>query len=133
MAARARDDGAPRASGPDVTRDRRDSLAWLEAARRALGEFLGLPTAIIVGFLLLAAATYALDRAGLTSFALLGRVRAAMQHFVFGSPDSTSSLLGSIAAGLITVTSITLSILLLALQQSAASMTSQVFDQFLRR
>lgn len=47
--------------------------------------------------------------------------------------NATSSLLATISSGIITVTSITISLLLLALQQSASSFTSQVFDQFLRR
>ena len=40
---------------------------------------------------------------------------------------------GTIATSLITVTSITFSLLLLAVQQGASALTNQVFDQFLRR
>ncbi len=42
-------------------------------------------------------------------------------------------MLGTIAASIITVTSITFSLLLIAVQQSAAALTGQVYDQFLRR
>lgn len=56
-----------------------------------------------------------------------------MQDYVFGDSESTSTLLGTIATGVITITSITVSLLLLALQQSAGSLTHQVFDQFLGR
>ena len=49
------------------------------------------------------------------------------------SPEATGNLLGVIAGGVITVTSITFSILLLAVQQSASSLTFEVFDQFLQR
>ena len=49
------------------------------------------------------------------------------------SPEATGNLLGVIAGGVITVTSITFSILLLAVQQSASSLTFEVLDQFLQR
>lgn len=102
----------------------------LDTLRRAFREFLGLPTLLIVGFLLLAAGSYALD-AG--EFAWLEPVRELLQARIFADARGTSSLLGVVAGGIMTVTSITISILLLALQQSAAAMTTQVFDQFLRR
>lgn len=101
-----------------------------DTIRRAFREFLTLPTAIIAGFLALAAASYVLDR---TSLAERAPVRAALEAHVFGSPGATADLLGTIAGGLITVTSITISLLLLAVQQSSGSMTSEVLDQFLRR
>lgn len=46
------------------------------------------------------------------------------------APDSGRS---TIAGGIITVTSITIWLLLLALQQLAGSLTAEVYDQFLRR
>jgi uncharacterized membrane protein len=98
--------------------------------RRAFRSFLGVPSAIAAGFILLAVATYALDHARI---GWLGPVRTWMGGHVFGDPQSTGQLLGTIATGIITVTSITFSLLLLALQQAAASMTHQVFEQFLRR
>lgn len=101
-----------------------------DAIRRAFAEFLTLPTLIIAGFFLLAAGSYALDRAGPT---WLPRLHAWLQSHLFGSAQATSELLSTIAGGLITVTSITISLLLVALQQSAGAMTSMVFDQFLRR
>jgi uncharacterized membrane protein len=52
---------------------------------------------------------------------------------MFADPAATSSLLSTIGGGLMTVASITISLLLLALQQSAANMTTQILDQFLRR
>jgi hypothetical protein len=42
-------------------------------------------------------------------------------------------MLGTIATSIITVTSITFSLLLLAVQQGATTLTAQVYDQFLRR
>ena len=102
----------------------------LDTIRRAFAEFLTVPTAIIIGFLLLAVGTYFLDRSEIAS---LEPARSALRVNVFADARATGDLLGTIATGVITVTSITISLLLLALQQSAASMTAEVFDQFLRR
>jgi uncharacterized membrane protein len=52
---------------------------------------------------------------------------------LFGGTNALSSLLATVATSIITVTSITFSLLLLAVQQGAAALTNQVFDQFLRR
>jgi uncharacterized membrane protein len=114
----------------DVRQRKRRFTEIREAIARAFSEFLTLPTAIIAGFLLLSIGTYLLDRAGLQ---WLQPLRAALRTHVFADPAATRDLLGAIAAGLITVTSITISLLLVALQQSAATMTPAVFDQFLRR
>jgi hypothetical protein len=101
-----------------------------EAVSRAFSEFLAIPSYVIVSFLTLAVGSYLFDRA---HPAWLAPVREMLRTHVFSEPDATSSLLSTIAGGLITVTSITISLLLLALQQSAATMTAEVFDQFLRR
>jgi uncharacterized membrane protein len=52
---------------------------------------------------------------------------------LFSDSEAARNFLGVIASSIITVTSITLSLLLIAVQQGAASLTSLVFDQFLRR
>lgn len=98
--------------------------------RRSFGEFLGLPTAVIALFLLLAAVTLWVDTAGV-SWAV--SLRHALSELVFGTAEATSRLLAALAAGLITLTSITFSVVLLAVQQAASSMTHQVIGQFLRR
>ncbi len=103
--------------------------AW-QAVHRAFAEFLSLPTAIIIGFLLLAAGSYAVDRSDVVGFA---PVRAFMKAHVFADAKATTDLLGTIAGSIITVTSLTITLLLLVVQQTAGSLTSQVFDQFLRR
>lgn len=100
-----------------------------EALRRAFAEFLRLPTCVIVGFLLLAGATFTLDRGAV---AWLQPLRTALRTYVFADAQASAGLLGAIAAGLITITSITISLLLIALQQSASALTHQVYDQFLR-
>ncbi|MDQ3518913.1 MAG: DUF2254 domain-containing protein, partial [Gemmatimonadota bacterium] len=56
-----------------------------------------------------------------------------LTKYAFIDAETTSNLLAAIAAGIITVTSITISLLLLAVQQGAGSMTTAVFDQFMRR
>lgn len=83
-----------------------------EALRRAFSSFLAIPTAVIAAFVLFAIGSYSLEQADL---AWLRTFRTVMEHHVFGDAQATSSLLGTIAAGIITVTSITFSLLLLAL------------------
>ena len=85
---------------------------------------------IIVGFLTLAFGTYLLDS---QRIAFLLPFRDFLKSHVFANSEATSGLLEAIAGGIITLTSITISLLLVAVQQSAGSMTGQVFDQFLRR
>lgn len=101
-----------------------------ETLKRALTSFLAIPTLMIVLFMLLAFGAYGLEQSDLR---WLMPVREFMQEHVFGDPQATGTLLGTIAAGIITITSITFSLLLLALQQSASALTHQVFDQFLQR
>jgi len=101
-----------------------------DAIRRAFAEFLTIPTCIIVLFLLTAAGSYILDQTEISAFHAL---RGILKRHVFAGSKATSDLLGTIAGGITTVTSIIISLLLVALQQSAASLTHEVFDQFLRR
>ncbi len=101
----------------------------LDALREAFAEFLLVPIGIIAGLLLLAAATFMLDR---SSADWLVPIRGWLQTFAFDDAESTGELLATISAGLITITSITISLLLIALQQSASALTHQVYDQFLR-
>ena len=101
-----------------------------ETVRRAFASFLALPTGVIALFALLAATTYTLDKSGLR---VVASFHDFMQGRVFGNEEATSALLATVAAGVITITSITFSLLLLALQQSAGAMTHDVLDQFLRR
>lgn len=100
----------------------------IEAVRRALAEFLAVPLAIVSGFLGLAAVGIATDDAR-----LFEGLRDWLIDVVFTSPEATASLLGHLAGALITLTSITLSLLLIAVQQAAGTLTHAVIDQFLRR
>jgi uncharacterized membrane protein len=102
----------------------------LAAVRRSVAEFLGLPTLVLLGFVALGLLMLAVDEA---RPAPLEPLRAFISQHIFGDPQSTSQLLSSVATTIVTVTSITFSVLLIALQQSASTMSSQVYDQFLRR
>ena len=104
--------------------------ALWDEIRRAFAEFLTIPTAVIAVFLFLAAGSYIVESADTGWFQA---AREVLRRHVFADSKATSELLGTIAGGIITVTSIIISLLLVALQQSAASLTHQVFDQFLRR
>ena len=102
---------------------------WADV-RRSFADFLAVPSATVLGFILLAVATYLLDR---HAVAWAEPTRNFLKHHLITDANTTDTLLGAIAGGVITVTSITFSLLLLAVQQSAAALTSQVLDQFLRR
>ena len=112
-----------------------DNGLWRRAAgwvRQALGAFLAVPIAVVAGFLLLAAAIYFVDQALWTPGHQPPQGLRWLSG-VFGDSGALSSLLGTVATSLITVTSITFSLLLVAVQQGASALTNQVFDQFLRR
>jgi uncharacterized membrane protein len=100
-----------------------------EAIALAFAEFLLVPTVVIVAFALLAAVTFRLDR---SEAEWLAPARDALKAAIFANAGATADLLGTIAGGIITITSITVSLLLIALQQSASALTHQVYDQFLR-
>lgn len=99
-------------------------------ALRAYREFLRTPTIMVTGFLVLAVVMYLLDRNDGT---WVGPLREVLKSRLFIDPRTTSDFLAAIAGGIISVTSITISLLLLAVQQSAASLTHAVLGQFLRR
>lgn len=101
-----------------------------ENIHRAFVEFLTIPSLVIGGFLLLAMVMFVIDEAMSPAAA---QTSTAMWGGLFSDTQTTRDFLGVIAASIITVTSITLSLLLIAVQQGAAALTSLVFDQFLRR
>lgn len=104
-------------------------LNTLYTVRRAFKEFLLWPTIIILCFLLLIVLSSSLDSG---RAAWIGPFRSFMKAHIFADAQATSSLLSSIASGIITVASLTITLLLLVVQQTASTMTTQVFDQFLR-
>lgn len=104
--------------------------AW-RTVYRAFGEFLTIPVLLVLSFCLLSWGAYLFDSSA-PKRAEWGFVRRALDAYV-GSPGNATDLLETVATSLITITSITFSILLLAVQQSSAALTNQVVDQYLRR
>jgi uncharacterized membrane protein len=102
----------------------------VETTHRAFVEFLTIPTFVIASFLLLALITFVFDK---SRIAATDSNEALIWGGLFSDAGAARNFLGVIASSIITVTSITLSLLLIAVQQGAASLTSLVFDQFLRR
>jgi hypothetical protein len=99
---------------------------------RSMGSFLAIPLGVVLLFLLLAGVTYWVDDR--LSKELVSRSPAlTFLENLFGDRESTRSLLGTIASALITVTSITFSLLLVAVQQAAASFSNQILEQFRNR
>jgi uncharacterized membrane protein len=95
---------------------------------RAFREFAATPLVVMLGFAVLAAVSIAGDQAHVSG---LDAVRHALSHVI--GKQAASTTLQAIATGLITVTSITFSVLLLAVQQTASTLSPVVFDQFVRR
>ena len=130
-------DAAPGASAPAAGRTvrvipHREHLQRRHQAGRVLlrafREFAATPLLVMAAFAALAAVSILGDQAHVSG---LDAVRRALGH-VIGKQASTTTL-QAIATGLITVTSITFSVLLLAVQQTASSLSPVVFDQFVRR
>ncbi len=97
---------------------------------RAFDEFLALPSTIAASGLVLAVLFYLLDR---SSISFLQPLRSFLQSHIFTEASSTANFVSTVTGGLMTVTSITISILVVALQQSVSNMSERVFGQFIRR
>ena len=100
---------------------------WLQ---RSLKEFFGLPSVVVAGFVVLFVAVYAVDE---WLWGPGGPVPLPWLARLLGDASAISDLLGTVATGMITVTSITFSLLLVAVQQTAASLSTHVYDQFIQR
>ncbi len=112
--------------------DKKESNFFIDtwnSIKKSFQEFLKVPSFIILSFLLLTFITNLLDHSG---FSWLQPIRHFMNDKIFSDPKGTSSLLAAIGGSLITVSSLTITLLLLVVQQSASAMTTRVFDQFLR-
>ncbi|MCJ2073045.1 DUF2254 domain-containing protein [Methylobacterium sp. J-030] len=109
---------------------RRAFESVLTLVRRSMREFIGLPLLVVAGYLGLFALSYLLDdvlwdRPGPPAFPWLAHR--------LGNTAAIASLLGTLASGMITVTSITFSLLLIAVQQTASTLSTHVYDQFIQR
>lgn len=98
--------------------------------RRALQEFLGVPILLVLGAVVLWLVTYLLDAA---EPGVVQSIREYMKLHIFSDAGSSASLLAAIATSVVTVTSITFSLLLIAVQMAASTLSTQVFDQFMQR
>jgi uncharacterized membrane protein len=109
---------------PDDVRHGRPRRWW-----RAFRELAGVPVLVVLAFCCLAVVSIIADQT--RAVGLLDAARTAAGHVV-GKQAATAAL-QAIATGLVTVTSITFSVLLLAVQQTASNLSPVVFDQFIRR
>lgn len=116
-------DQEPKSSGP--------APAYVSTViRRAYREFMAIPAYILLGFVGLAVCTLLLDS---VDAGWVRQGRDFLTRYIFRVEHKTADLLGTILSGLLTLISITFSVLLLAVQQTASTLTNQVYDQFLRR
>lgn len=100
-----------------------------ENIRQSFREFLKVPTFIIIGFLIVCAFANIVDH---DKFVSLKSLRDFLKNTIFNDPKATSALLGTIASSIITVTSLSVTLLLIVVQQTASTISTEVFDQFLR-
>ncbi len=98
--------------------------------RLAYKEYLTVPTIMIIAFAVLAIAMVALEKSDIS---WLDQLRVSIERITFGGASSTQTTLAAAAGALITITSITFTVLLLAVQQAAGSLSPEIVDQFLRR
>lgn len=94
----------------------------------ALREFAAVPILVVAVCMLLAVIAILADQTQVAGLSAIGDA--------FGTligKQASSTALQSIATGMLTVTSITFSVLLLAVQQTASNLSPVVFDQFVRR
>lgn len=101
----------------------------LRRARRAAYDFALTPLLVMAVFTLFAAAAIVGDQT--QGVGALNALRASLRGVIGDKASSTT--LQAVATGLVTVTSITFSVLLLAVQQTASNLSPVVFDQFMRR
>lgn len=97
--------------------------------QRTMSSFMAVPAALLVFFLLIAAAAHILDRA---DPAWLRPSVDAVRDHLFRDPAVTGTALAAIAIAMMVVTSISLGVLALVLQQETGSPTDSVVNQFLR-
>jgi uncharacterized membrane protein len=116
-------------TGPERRRPRSETARrTARITARAFREFALAPCLVVAGFLALGCVAILADQSRLAAFEPLRRGFGD----VIGQ-SAAASALAAIAPGLLTVTSITFSVLLLAVQQTASNLSPVVFDQFVRR
>ncbi len=108
----------------------RSSPAFGRKVNRAFRKFLTIPTLIFLGLIAVALVMNALDRARPE---WLQPLYTYLESQIFTEASSTADYLSTLAGGIITFTGIIVSMLLITLQQSSATMGNQVYDQFFSR
>lgn len=103
----------------------------VERLHRSLFEFIAVPALIVAGFVVLAEVIDWLDNHAGPQHRW-SPLRTWLAQYV-GDTQSAIGVLTAVAGSLFTVTSITFSILLLAVQQGATVLNSQIVDHYLRR
>jgi uncharacterized membrane protein len=103
--------------------------SWSDKIIRSFREFIGIPFSILLIFTIIGVIVYILER---QDPSWVQTARDAVSRHMFGTPGGTMDFLGFIGGGLISLTSLTVTILLLVLQQLAANMGNLIYDQFLR-
>jgi hypothetical protein len=114
----------------DASREQRSHNRFFDELVRAYQEYLKIPTFIIAFFIVLGVLLPLLEEMGIPA---VDHLRNHLSNVVFGDASSTRDILVASASTLITITSLTFTVLLLAVQQAANTMTSHILDQFLRR
>ena len=122
--------GAPKINFVIIKKENASLLhrIW-ESVRQSFREFLKVPSFIIIGFLVVCAAANIIDH---EKFVSLSSLTDFLKNTIFNTPKATSALMGTIASSIITVTSLSVTLLLIVVQQTASTMSTEVFDQFLR-
>ncbi|SDX90400.1 Predicted membrane protein [Modestobacter sp. DSM 44400] len=96
---------------------------------REFADLAATPLLIVGGFVLLTSVSLIADQT--TGIPALNGLRSAAGRVI--GADAAATALQAVATGLVTITSITFSVLLLAVQQTASNLSPVVFDQFIRR
>lgn len=108
----------------------RSSPSFGQKVKQAFRKFLIIPTLIFLGLIAVAFVMIALDH---TPPGWLQPLRTYLESQIFRQASSTAEYLSTLAGGIITLTSVIVSMLLITLQQSAATMGNQIYDQFFRQ
>jgi uncharacterized membrane protein len=96
---------------------------------RSVVDLVATPALVVIGFALLTAVSLLGDQ--VQGIAVLDALRRGVGGVI--GPDAATTTLQAVATGMVTITSITFSVLLLAVQQTASTLSPVVFDQFIRR
>lgn len=102
--------------------------SWSDKLVRPFLEFMGIPLAVLLIFTSVGVLTYILER---HDPSWVQTARNVVSRHMFGTPGGTMNFLGFIGGALISLTSLTVTILLLVLQQMAVNMGNLIYDQFL--